>query len=1413
MASDYKSIAKEHQEYYGTGKKHLRFFCQLYSDKTHFVYELVQNADDNKSRHLELQLGKDELLVWNDGCQFTKRDVRSICSIGSSNKDLTQIGTFGIGFKAVYNYTDLPEIYSGDEHFRIRDLTKPEGIGVDGMAAELVAQGKTVFRLPFKKELGQEDIEHLKKRLCHLEKRALLFLDPLETVQWRDEQDGGFYSCRRCRYDEMQNVSQIELMANGDDQTSETFLVFRKDVQPPKDVIDILLQQAEDDDERQRIQRSAMKQQPVEVAFKLRDGQIAAMDSCVLFAYLPTEKETHLRFFIQARYQTTPARDNIPKIDNPQNKWNKWLVQETANFLPEVLERLKACGLLEPAFFDVLPLKDDTVPPEFNLIAKTLRKAMRDRSFVPTQNGGHAKAENVFYPHAEALRQLIKCSWLHPDSSWLHPEIRDTEGFRRHFKVMREAGVREVSASQMLHWLENRSLDWLKGRSDEWLRSLYGYLHRQKSELERIKKLPLVRLENGQHVCASDQLVFFLPDADEDRKKIKPFLNELPILRSALLEGDDRNDIEAFLKNLGVNVLRPEDLIRKWILPQYSQTDKPSVEQNRLHIRYLFQVWDKISETGRKNMREKIGEIPILYTYRGGRREARDFVAPCHAYLPEAYTGDGDLETYFSGCDDVWFVDDGYLDSEDDPKEWLKFLKEIGTMDTPRVLRKKLPVTDTILHERNMKKKYSTREATIEDSDIHGLEKVLAKISNHREADLSQVLWRLLVKTRPFWGKDGSFQGTYHRFYYKDYHDSFDFIFYRQLKKTPWLPDERGKFHPPAQCFAPTPENRRVLGNSVAYLHPDFDLSDEPMKRLAKKLTVHLNANTESVLNYLQTLSGSTTVSLKDVEPLYRFLAQQAPREEFKKEALIFTPNPKPRWWRTTEVFWENEGHLFGNDRGYLKAYYETLKPFFTALKVAEKASFLDYVRGIQQVTSGERADDEKIRKRIKILYGRIWQSLQEGGTWQWQEKWEWRQARSGKCWLGKKGSEWGFFFIDELVWNDHNYFARHFEGKVPFWGFSDDLLALANKNLGVEGCSRTKVIFYPSGEKEKVEDWSEKVQDLAVYIRAFLKSPTLCEDENKSVQFLDQVSVCLVEELKVTYKLKGISITDPNPPQSFLDTRGQEATLWLGLEADVVEYPELIGDALQDYFNVKELSGFVEDLLTKDRGKVIARWKQKGLQADICELPPEPDSGEGGETPTKTPAGTRPESENTLVKETGDGDAVLAEGETNRGNTGPNGGHGPDGGGEGAGRGSTGSNGGHRPMISGGHSGGHRHGGGGGEGAPHRKLKEGIAQNPSQIGEGLELVRTEYPFQSGDRVDILFKDSSGNPVTVEVETHIPSGNYVGVWQAVKYKHLAAVEYDLLCDQVRSVLVAPEIPNDVKKKCGQLGIEPKEVKM
>ena len=1491
--TDYKKLAEENQRRYGTDKIIPKILRQLYGDDTHFVYELVQNAEDSKSQHIEFRLAEDALLVWNDGCQFREQDVRGICSIGMSDKDLTQIGNFGIGFKAVYSYTDFPEIYSGDERFRIRDSTKPKSVDdVVPSVKALVGEGKTVFRLPFKKQL--RDIDLLRDRLRNLEKRALLFLRYLETVHWRDEREGqtGAY-IRHCQpHDTVQNASQVELKVSttGEEQSSETFLVFRKEVQPLQAVIDKLLLQVEDDEERQRLQRKAGAQQPVEVAFRLQDRRITPLNGCVLFAYLPTEKETHLRFIIQARYQTKLARDNIP-TDSP---WNEWLVRETANFLPDIVEQLKAGHLLDAAFFNVLPLEEDNVPAAFAPIATAVQQAMKERPLVPTEGNGYAKAENVFYPHAESLQKLVKCSWIHPNSSWLHPDIRDVEEFRRCFKVMREAGVREISVSQVLRRLEKRP-DWFTGRPVEWLRALYAYLNQQKSELARIKKLHLVRLENGQYVCAGNQLVFFPPDTAKAREEIAPFLSELPILQSALLEidGDEHDDMKAFLRKLGVRPLSPEKIISKWILPQYHVEDEPAVEQNRLHVRYLFKVWDKIS----KSEKEEIREVPILWAYRGEQREAADFVVPCQAYLPEAYTGDADLETYFSACnEDIWFVDSGYLE-DNDAKTWLRFLKAIGAMDTPKVEKFHVPVNQRELESRNLKWQYSTKEATIEDSNLAGLAEVLTKISNHGEVELSRVLWRLLVKVIKALPSDPGerenfFQGTYRGFNTKK---SFDAAFYRQLKETAWIQDEQGNLRLPSECFAPTPENRRLLGDSVDYLPPEFDLSDEAARWLAEKLGVHLKANTKSVLNHLQALSSTTKVSVRDIEPLYCFLEQQRARlrEIFKEKSLIFAPNPEPRWWRADKVFWEDESAVFGNDRGYLKTHYpqtlkrfftddlgvseraapldyvrriqevadeedagdaevhervktlyrrlwqslqkggisvrkefrekslifapnperrwwrkdevfwedesavfgdnrgclkshypEMLKPFFTALGVSERAAPLDYVSCLQKVADKENAGDVEVRERVKILYLRLWPFLQKGGEL--QEEAEWEKTRNGPYWLGKKGDEWGFFRANQLVWNDHASLAELFKGEVPFWAFPD-LQELA-KHLEVEPCSQAQVQFDTSGDQEKYADLSEKVQNLRADIQVFFESPLLC-GADKSAEVLDRVSVCLTEELTVTYTLKGTSVTEQeNPRQSFLDTTGHAATLWLGLGADKDEYAELIGDALQDYFDVKELREFVRDLLTKARGKVLARWKQRGLRADLCASPSEPDL-EDAEESTKTLEETKseyaePEAEPSAPQTPQTESTDSAEDESEPSPDFPP--RDPE----------------RKPNRW------KKWQRQGGEGEKHRTLKTYLANHPTLFGEGLELVAIEYTFQSNDRVDILFKDTAGTPVTVEVETDQPAS---GIWQAVKYKHFAAVEYGIPCEQVRSILAAPRIPDNVKQECERLGIEPIEV--
>ena len=110
-----------------------RLLTDLYPDNAHFIYELLQNAEDAKATEVRFILKEDGIEFEHNGNRlFTLEDVKSITSIGISTKkdDATNIGKFGVGFKAVFSYTNTPEIISGKYHFRIRELVVPDTVGV-----------------------------------------------------------------------------------------------------------------------------------------------------------------------------------------------------------------------------------------------------------------------------------------------------------------------------------------------------------------------------------------------------------------------------------------------------------------------------------------------------------------------------------------------------------------------------------------------------------------------------------------------------------------------------------------------------------------------------------------------------------------------------------------------------------------------------------------------------------------------------------------------------------------------------------------------------------------------------------------------------------------------------------------------------------------------------------------------------------------------------------------------------------------------------------------------------------------------------------------------------------------------------------------------------------------------------------
>jgi hypothetical protein len=80
-----------------------------------------------------------------------------------------------------------------------------------------------------------------------------------------------------------------------------------------------------------------------------------------------------------------------------------------------------------------------------------------------------------------------------------------------------------------------------------------------------------------------------------------------------------------------------------------------------------------------------------------------------------------------------------------------------------------------------------------------------------------------------------------------------------------------------------------------------------------------------------------------------------------------------------------------------------------------------------------------------------------------------------------------------------------------------------------------------------------------------------------------------------------------------------------------------------------------------------------------------------------------------------------------------------------------------------------------GGEGETHRRLKEFIYSDPDMALAPLrsgpyQKVAMEYVFPTGDRVDVVLIDGSGNVLLVEVKPFLPAGDLAPFAQAAKYR-------------------------------------------
>lgn len=111
-----------------------------------------------------------------------------------------------------------------------------------------------------------------------------------------------------------------------------------------------------------------------------------------------------------------------------------------------------------------------------------------------------------------------------------------------------------------------------------------------------------------------------------------------------------------------------------------------------------------------------------------------------------------------------------------------------------------------------------------------------------------------------------------------------------------------------------------------------------------------------------------------------------------------------------------------------------------------------------------------------------------------------------------------------------------------------------------------------------------------------------------------------------------------------------------------------------------------------------------------------------------------------------------------------------------------------------------------GGEGRAHKALKKYVAENPQAIGlPKRSEAAIEYPFASGDCVDIKFDLPRGRAAVVEIKTEQP---WPGAHQCIKYRALLEAERgdSLNGGTVQAILVAHHIDEETLAFAERYGI-------
>lgn len=942
----------------------------LYERSDHFIYELVQNAEDNsyadgvipelKFLLLDHDPTNTEnshgcLCIYNNEVGFLQENVKAICDFSASTKKGNSgfIGEKGLGFKSVFMVSDSPHIYSNGFQFKFlrNDPVATIGYVVPYWLDEVpeFVQNSEQFTTTILLPLRDDNYSYLKKQLEQYYPETILFLKRLQVFDIVTKD-------KALRLEARRDENSLVLSTSVDDaKTVRQFWIQSDTFAVPSNI---------NEEKRAGIERSE-----VSVAFPV-DG-VTGKER--VFAYLPTEEQPGLPFYINADFLLPASRESIVK----DNEWNDWLVESVAAVAADGVLGMLNDSILKYNAYQYIPLEKNIIDDSyFWSICGSVIEIIAGEPCVLTEDSQLQLPSNCWFC-SENLIELLE---------GIKPEFFSEE-YIIHYRIgeykslLSALGVHTVQKKELIEIFQDS--DWIENHDDVWLVGVYVYLisYFEKKNPDHLD-LKIFRTETGAFASAKN---IFQPIELAGSEQLSgvpaAFRGEAQFVGAGLNDKivlEDRGlDIYGAM---GITPFSHTEYIRKTLVPALNQNiESLDIEDWKKAFDYFLNILEK--EQG-SQLDVVASQIPILL--QPSVLVNPSSVKDTEIVTPRNWDKDRGWQNIFQTEEDTGhlsILDDYYTSLRD--KGVNKYFSTAVVTGIPDALEETISESESCVRftpeyqayiDSVFFKNYSQRstrakklatwlvpENLFSQGALRGVKREslitwLNAISGFNENKLRHAL------------------GSY--FYRTKRSKSYDSAFYSALVSEDWVKTTKG-YHTPGQVFVKSKSLSIIFGEKLPYLE------DELTDNVIDLLGINREATEETMYSYLKSYSENTEVKKSSLVAIYKFLSDYGSesKEQFSTNKFIYLPATESQWFTSQEVIWSDASDAVGDLFGWLSSFYpDSLREFFVnKLEVNEEIDNQSFADTWLRFQGGSNTDSESTEKMLTLALPKINRALSVG--------------------------------------------------------------------------------------------------------------------------------------------------------------------------------------------------------------------------------------------------------------------------------------------------------------------------------------------------------------------------------------------------------------------------------------------------